>query len=93
LILDPATASCTRAGRAIPLTRREFALLDALMRREGTVVAKLDLLCEVWGDDADCDPNIVEVYIGYLRKKIDRGEPDAMIRTVRGIGYRLVCDA
>ena len=93
LVLDPASASCTRAGRAIALTRREFALLEALMRREGAVVAKLDLLSEVWGDDADCDPNIVEVYIGYLRKKIDRGEADQMIQTVRGVGYRLVRDA
>ena len=92
LELDPATATCRREGRDIGLTRREFALLEALMRREGAVAPKLDLLTEVWGDDADCDPNIVEVYVGYLRKKIDQDAPHKLIQTVRGHGYRLLTE-
>ncbi len=92
LVLDPATATFTRDLEPVALTRREFALMEALMRREGTVVAKRELLAEVWGD-AQCDPNIVEVYVGYLRKKVDHAHQRKLIHTVRGVGYRLVNDA
>ncbi len=90
LVLDPATAGCTRSGTEIPLTRREYALLEAMMRRDGGVAPKQELLKEVWGPDFEGDPNIVEVYVGYLRKKIDSAAAHKMIQTVRGIGYRIV---
>jgi two-component system OmpR family response regulator len=92
LSLDPARRTCRRAGREIELTRREFTLLEALMRRGGTVAAKDDLLEEVWGPEFEGDRNIVEVYVGYLRRKIDDGFETRMLHTVRGAGYRIVAD-
>jgi DNA-binding response OmpR family regulator len=92
LTLDPSTASCTRDGVEISLTRREYALLEALLRREGGVAPKQELLREVWGPEFEGDPNIVEVYVGYLRRKIDSDGNRKLIQTVRGIGYRLVAD-
>jgi two-component system OmpR family response regulator len=77
----------------IGLTTREFALLEALMRRGGDVVSKQQLLDEVWGPKFAGDPNIVEVYVGYLRKKVDTPFGKHTIVTVRGAGYRTVPDA
>ena len=71
LRLDPATHEVHRGGEPIALTAREFALLEHLMRHHDEVVSKAALLEEVWGDDGDGDPNVVEVYVGYLRRKID----------------------
>jgi two-component system OmpR family response regulator len=69
------------------LTPREFALLEFLMTNCESSLAKSEILSAVWGSDFDGDPNIVEVYIGYLRRKIDvEGQP-SIIRTVRGVGY------
>ncbi|NUS72058.1 MAG: response regulator transcription factor [Corynebacteriales bacterium] len=85
LALDPASHRLTRDGTEINLTVREFALLEYLLRRPGDVVSKTELLDRVWGADEDTDPNIVEVYIGYLRRKIGRD----LLQTVRGAGYRL----
>jgi two-component system, OmpR family, response regulator len=85
LQLDPATHAVTRAGAEIVLTTREYALLEYLIRRAGEVVPKLELLDHVWDAAEDTDPNVVEVYIGYLRRKLGR---DAL-ETVRGAGYRL----
>jgi DNA-binding response OmpR family regulator len=90
LTLDPATRSCRRGNDDIALTAREFSLLEALMRRAGDVVPKQQLLDEVWGLDFAGDPNIVEVYVGYLRRKIDAGCNAPLIVTVRGAGYRVV---
>jgi DNA-binding response OmpR family regulator len=90
LALDPATRGCRRGSAPIKLTAREFALLEALMRRPTVVVSKLDLLDEVWGPDFTGDPNIVEVYVGYLRRKIDSPFDRATLQTVRGAGYRVV---
>jgi DNA-binding response OmpR family regulator len=90
LTLDPATRSCRRGNDDIALTAREFSLLEALMRRAGDVVPKQQLLDEVWGLDFAGDPNIVEVYVGYLRRKIDAGCNAPLIMTVRGAGYRVV---
>ena len=92
LALDPATRACTRAGAAIDLTPRELALLAALLARPGEVVAKGDLLRRVWGDDFEGDANIVEVYVGYLRRKVDVPFDRRTIQTVRGVGYRLAPD-
>jgi DNA-binding response OmpR family regulator len=92
LLLDPAARSCSRDGTAVGLTGRELDLLEALMRRSGEVVAKRELLDEVWGHDFDGDPNIVEVYVRYLRRKIDAPFGRSSLQTVRGSGYRLVAD-
>jgi len=89
LSLDPATRVCTRGERPIALTRREFSLLEALMRRAGEVVPKQQLLDHVWGLDFDGDTNVVEVYVRYLRRKIDEPFPRPLLDTVRGVGYRL----
>jgi DNA-binding response OmpR family regulator len=93
LRLDPASHRCTRGDEQIHLTAREFSLLEALMRRDGAVAPKLELLDEVWGDEFQGDPNIVEVYVGYLRRKIDAPFGLKSLQTVRGAGYRLAAIA
>ena len=87
MTLDPITRRVTSYGREISLTPREFALLEYLLTHTGAAIAKGDILESVWGGDFDGDPNIVEVYIGYLRRKIDLAERPSIIRTVRGVGY------
>lgn len=89
LQLDPATRGCRRGGQEIRLTAREFGLLEYLLRRVDQVVAKSELLTKVWDEHFDGDPNVVEVYIGYLRRKIDVPFGRRSIETVRGAGYRL----
>jgi two-component system, OmpR family, response regulator len=89
LVLDTAGYRCLRGDIEIDLTPREFALLECLMRRAGEAVNKRELLDEVWDWAFDDDSNIVEVYVGYLRKKIDCPFGREAIRTVRGVGYRL----
>lgn len=90
LVLDPLARTCRRGENDIPLTTREYELLEALMRKPGQVVAKQELLEHVWGQGFEGDPNVVEVYVGYLRRKIDRPFDRHDIETVRGIGYRIV---
>jgi DNA-binding response OmpR family regulator len=92
LTVDPATRRCDRAGQPISLTAREFALLEFLMRRAGEVLAKTTILEHVWDAHYDGDPNIVEVYVGYLRRKLDAPFKRHMIETLRGAGYRLRAD-
>jgi DNA-binding response OmpR family regulator len=89
LELDPATRKCRRAGQDIALTPREFALLEALMRCRGEVVSKQKILDDVWGLDFQGAPNVVEVYVGYLRRKIDTPFGRSSLETLRGVGYRL----
>jgi two-component system OmpR family response regulator len=93
LCLDPAARAVTKQGTSVELTPREFALLETLMRRSPDVVPKQELLDMVWGTDRDVDVNVVEVYIGYLRKKIDRPFNTATLDTIRGVGYRIVAEA
>ena len=90
LVLDPLARTCRRGETDIPLTTREYELLEALMRKPGQVVAKQELLEHVWGAGFEGDPNVVEVYVGYLRRKIDRPFDRSDIETVRGVGYRIV---
>jgi DNA-binding response OmpR family regulator len=92
LTLDPATRRCERAGQPIPLTAREFAVLEFMLRRAGEVVTKTTLLEHVWDANFDGDPNIVEVYVGYLRRKVDAPFKRHTIETLRGAGYRLRAD-
>jgi DNA-binding response OmpR family regulator len=92
LTIDPGRRSCVRGETAVSLTAREFDLLEALMRRAGDVCSKVDLLDEVWGHDFGGDANVVEVYVGYLRRKVDAPFGRTSLQTVRGVGYRLVAD-
>ncbi|PSL39277.1 DNA-binding response OmpR family regulator [Labedella gwakjiensis] len=89
LRLDPASRRTWRGDTEIELTSREFAVFEYLMRRRGEVVTKRDVLGNVWDDDFEGDPNIVEVYVRHLRNKVDRPFDRAAIETVRGSGYRL----
>ncbi len=89
LTLDPVTRSVAREGTDIALTPREFALLEHLMRHAGEVVTKAELIDHVWDTNFDGPLNVVEVYIGYLRKKLDGPFGVQSIVTLRGFGYRL----
>jgi DNA-binding response OmpR family regulator len=90
LQLDTATYTVVRAGTPITLSSKEFALLEYLMRNQGRVLSKETIMGHVWDFDADILPNTVEVYIGYLRNKIDKPfKGPALIHTRRGFGYTL----
>ncbi len=90
LRLDSGEHRCWRADTEVPLTAREFAVLEFLVRRTGRVVSKAQILDGIWDYDFEGDPNIVEVYIRRLRRKIDEPYGRTDIETVRGVGYRLV---
>ena len=90
LQLDPAARAVTRGDTPIDLTPREFAMLEYFMRHPGEALNKLDILNNVWDWAFEGDPNIVEVYVGYLRKKIDVPFDCKTLQTVRGVGYRLM---
>lgn len=92
LSLDPASRDVRRGATPIELTTREFAVLEFLMRRAGEVVSKGEILDGVWDFAFEGDSNIVEVYIGHLRAKIDRPFGRDSIRTIRGAGYRIGSD-
>jgi DNA-binding response OmpR family regulator len=89
LALDPARREVTRAGRRISLTTREYALLEYFLRNAGRVLTRPMLAEHVWGLDFDPETNIVDVYVGYLRRKIDREGQPRLLHTVRGAGYVL----
>jgi two-component system, OmpR family, response regulator len=89
LRVDPASRVVSRGGNEIELTVREFALLHFLARHAGEVVSREQLLEHVWDDAGDGSTNVVDVYVGYLRNKLDRPLRKKMIRTVRGVGFRL----
>jgi len=93
LELDPMRRKCRRAGNTIELTARECALLEFFMRRPGEVLSKQQLLDAVWGVDSEGYLNIVEVYVGYLRRKVDEPFGQQSIQTVRGASYRLLREA
>ena len=90
LTLDTVSFEVTRAGQPIKLSRKEFALLEYLMRNAGRLVSKENIIEHVWNFDADILPNTVEVYVGYLRNKIDKPfKSSQLLQTVRGFGYKL----
>jgi two-component system OmpR family response regulator len=89
LRLDPAARTVHHGAVPIELTPKEFALLETLMRRPGDAVSRFDLLESAWDDSYDNRSNVVDVYIGYLRQKVDRPFGTDSIETVRGFGYRL----
>ena len=88
--LDFRTRDVRRAGRPVKLTAREFELLAYLMRHPDQVMSRAQILNAVWGYDYDPGTNVLEVYIGYLRRKLAEANGDAPIQTVRSAGYRLV---
>jgi DNA-binding response OmpR family regulator len=89
LTLDPATRKVVRQGKEIRLTAREFALLQFLLEHAGEVVSRSRIVEAVWEHDFETFSNVVEVYIRYLRAKIDEPFPRKLIQTVRGVGYSL----
>jgi two-component system, OmpR family, copper resistance phosphate regulon response regulator CusR len=89
LRLDPATRLVTRGGRRITLTVREYALLEYLLRNVGRVLTRPMIAQHVWGIDFDTESNIIDVYVGYLRRKIDAHGERRLLHTVRGAGYML----
>ncbi len=93
LALDPARHRVTRGGVDVDLTPREYGVLEFLMRHAGTVVTKQQILQSVWDINHGGDDNIVEVYVGYLRRKVDVPFGTQSIHTVRGVGYRLASAA
>ncbi|HET6834045.1 MAG TPA: response regulator transcription factor [Acidimicrobiales bacterium] len=92
LVIDPAARTVARRGRAIDLTAKEFAIVEYLARRQGEVVSKADVLEHAWDFAYDGDPNVIEVHISNIRRKLDRPFGANGLRTVRGSGYRLVPD-
>jgi DNA-binding response OmpR family regulator len=93
LHVDTAKRQCWRGDTEVVLTARELDLLVALAQRDGGTATKRELLAEVWGYDFDGGENIVEVYVGYLRNKIDKPFGRASLQTIRTVGYRLVDEA
>lgn len=83
------TKTVTRADKTIELTAREFEMLEYLLRNKGRVLSKMDFVEQVWDLNFDTSTNIVEVYINYLRKKIDRDFEPKSIHTKKGLGYVL----
>ena len=91
--LDTANHRCWRGGEPVSLTRRELSLLTYLLHRSEQAVSKSELLDHVWDPSTERDPNVVEVYIGYLRRKLDQPGRPSHVETVRSLGYRLVAVA
>ena len=89
LIIDPSQRMVTRAGREVMLTRREFELLEELARHRNVVLSRQQLLETVWGYDFEVEGNVVDVFIGYLRRKLEADGEERMIHTVRGVGFVL----
>jgi len=89
LVLDLQRHEARRDGRTIELTAKEFQLLEYLMRNAGHVMTRTQILDQVWGYNLDSFSNVVDIYVHYLRNKIDRDFSEPLIRTVRGVGYSL----
>ncbi|WP_345026095.1 response regulator transcription factor [Ravibacter arvi] len=89
LVLQTGARVVTRAGKRINLTSREYALLEYLMLNAGKIVSRVDIAEKVWDIRFDTNTNVIDVYINYLRKKIDAGQPHKLLHTVIGMGYML----
>jgi len=89
VILDPATHQARRGDMELSLTLTEFNLLHLLLRHPRQVLERSQLLCQVWGYDFNGDDNVLEIYISYLRKKLEAGGRPRLIHTIRGVGYVL----
>lgn len=89
LEIDTASHQVKRAGRSVPLSAKEYAFLEFLAYRKGSVVSRTEIIEHIYNEDADMDSNVVDVYINYLRNKIDKDHKRKLIHTVRGAGYIL----
>jgi DNA-binding response OmpR family regulator len=89
LTLDLRRRRADRGGRTIELSPKEFSLLELLMRNQGRVLTRTQILDHIWGYDYAAESNLVDVYMAYLRRKVDHGGGQRLIRTVRGVGYAL----
>lgn len=89
LVLDTHTMEVTRGGKPISLTAKEFKLLEYLLLNRGTVLSRETILDQIWMYSPDIESRVVDVYIGYLRKKVDGGFPVKLIKSVRGFGYTI----
>ncbi len=89
LSYDPESREVTRGSEVVRLTAREGALFELLLRRRGKVVSRTEIQARIWEDSFELSTNIIDVYINALRKKLDAGERDRLIQTVRGVGYRI----
>jgi DNA-binding response OmpR family regulator len=89
LTVDPATRRVTRGARRIDLTARQYALLEYFLRNAGRVLSRQMIAQHVWGLAFDAESNVIDVYVGYLRRKIDRDRERRLLHTVRGAGYVL----
>ena len=89
LVVDPGARTADLDGEPLDLTAREFDLLALLAANAPNVVSRPTMLDRIWRETTDVHPNIVDVYIGHLRRKIDEGQDTKLIRTVRGLGYML----
>ena len=89
LTIDPPRRIARRGDRDLDLTRREFDLLETLARNAGIVLSRTQLLSMVWGYDFEIDSNVVDVFVGYLRRKLEAGSEPRMLHTVRGVGFVL----
>ncbi len=89
LVVDPATRRVTRGERRIELTARQYALLEYFLRNAGRVLSRPMIAQHVWGLGFDAESNVIDVYVGYLRRKIDRDRERRLLHTVRGAGYVL----
>lgn len=87
--LDPASRTVTKAGKPLPLTLKEFALLELLMRRPNEVIGREEFLNHLWDFNYDSFSNVIDVHVKNLRKKIAQGRAPSILETVRGVGYRL----
>ena len=89
LEVDTASHQVKRAGKSVPLSAKEYSLLEFLAYRRGNVVSRTDIVEHIYNEEAEMDSNVVDVYINYLRNKIDRDHKKKLIHTVRGAGYIL----
>ena len=89
LVLDPVRHEVSRGSQKIPLTWKEFALLEYMLRNKGRVLSRTMIFEHIWGNDSDASSNVVDVFISYLRDKIDKKYPVKLIHTVRNAGYVL----
>ena len=89
LVVDPRRHVAARAGRDLDLTRREFELLESFARHAGQVLSRDQLLRQVWGYNFDVETNVVDVFVGYVRRKLESAGEPRMLHTVRGVGWRL----
>jgi DNA-binding response OmpR family regulator len=89
LVIDPAAVHATRGGRELELTRREFELLVLFVQRSGEILTRRDMHEEVWGYTFDPGTNVADVFVGYLRRKLEAGGEPRILHTVRGVGFML----